>query len=62
MQGARRAATETYQIDRRGSAHRATPQMAHRSSFSTACYSLFGLVNLALAKRKLLVPQGTPAS
>ncbi|OZB52275.1 MAG: IS5/IS1182 family transposase [Thiomonas sp. 15-63-373] len=25
-------------------------------------YSLFGLVNLALAKRKLLVPQGTPAS
>lgn len=25
-------------------------------------YSLFGLVNLALAKRKLLNPQGTPAS
>ncbi|MGC9185645.1 MAG: transposase, partial [Thiomonas sp.] len=25
-------------------------------------YSLFGLVNLALAKHKLLNPQGTPAS
>jgi hypothetical protein len=28
---------ETHPIDRRGSEHRATPQMAHRSSFSTAC-------------------------
>jgi len=37
MQGARSAATETYQIDGRGSEHRATPQMAHRSRFSTAC-------------------------
>jgi hypothetical protein len=37
MQGARSAATETYLGDRRGSEHRATPQMAHRSSFSTAC-------------------------
>ena len=37
MHGAWSAATETYQIDRRGSEHRATPQMAHRSSFSTAC-------------------------
>ncbi len=30
------AATETYQIDRRGSEHRATQQMAHRSSFSNS--------------------------
>lgn len=27
MQGARSGATETYQADRRGSEHRATPQM-----------------------------------
>ncbi len=26
------------QVDRRGSEHRATPQVAHRSGFSTACY------------------------
>ncbi|TSE24953.1 hypothetical protein Taqua_01261 [Tepidimonas aquatica] len=38
MQGARSTATEAYQTDRRGSEHRATPQMAYRSSFSTACY------------------------
>lgn len=36
MQDARSVATETYQVDRRGSEHRAT-QQAHRSIFSTVC-------------------------
>ncbi len=37
MQGARSAATATYQVDRRRSEHRATQQMAYRSRFSTVC-------------------------
>ena len=36
-QGARRAATGTYRFGRSGSEHRATPQLAHRSSFSPGC-------------------------
>lgn len=37
MQAARSVATETYQVDRRGSEHRAMQQTAHRSSFSPVC-------------------------
>src|SRR3990167_6979035 len=36
MRGARRAETETYQMDRRGSEHRATKQMAAAAAFQQA--------------------------
>jgi len=53
MQGARSAATAAYQVDRQASEHRATPQMAHRSSFSTACLSRVAYV-YGLQRAKLI--------